>query len=132
MAFQNKAQAYQNTQLSQATTADPHQLIAMLFDGALQTLASAKGAMQRKQIAEKGLLIGKVISIVDGLRAYLNFEQGGEIAQNLSDLYLYIENALFEANFKNDENKLDEIGLLLGTLRSGWAGIREQVKEKTE
>lgn len=130
MNYPNKAQAYQNVNLSQAASADSHLLIQMLYDGALQTLAGAKGAMQRNQVAEKGLLIGKVISILDGLRAYLDLEKGGEIARNLSDLYVYMENSLFEANFKNDIQKLDEVGQLLGTLRSAWAGIREQVKDK--
>ncbi len=115
-----------------ATDADPHTLITMLFDGALERIASAKGAMQGGDIAMKGLMISKAITVVDGLRAHLDFEKGGEIASNLKDLYDFAENRLFEANFNNSPQMLDEVTGVLNTLKEAWVGIKPELKKVEE
>lgn len=115
-----------------ASDADPHTLITMLFDGALERIASAKGAMQAGDIAMKGLMISKAITVVDGLRAHLDLEKGGDIAVNLRNLYDFAENRLFEANFNNSIEMLDEVTKVLNTIKEAWAGIKPVPAEKTE
>lgn len=105
------------------TDADPHRLIRLLLDGALTRVAAAKGHMQRGEVADKGECIGKAIGIIDGLRASLNHEQGGEIASNLDALYDYAELRLLEANIHNDPARLDEVAKLLGEIKSAWEAI---------
>ncbi len=96
----------------------------LLFDGALKALQLAKLALSQQQIAAKGKYIGKAISIVDeGLRAALNYDQGGDIARNLGDLYQYIAQRLLEANLHNDVARLDECSRLLESLREAWVSI---------
>ncbi len=105
-------------------TADPHRLILMLFDGARAAIWMARAHMENKQIAEKGAAISKAIDIVNnGLRASLNIEDGGELAERLAALYEYIGNRLLWANLKNNVAALDEANQLLGELRSAWAMI---------
>lgn len=116
------------TQVS-ADSADPHQLIVMLFDGALERIAIARGAIERKDIEEKGQKIGRVIAIVDGLRASLDKERGGEIAENLDNLYDYIQRRLFEANLTNDLAVLTEVADLLKEVRSAWIAIPYDVRQ---
>jgi len=108
---------------AQVLEASPHRLIQMLMEGGLSRLAQAKGAMSRGQIAEKGVLVGKAIDIIGGLREGLDMEKGGEIAANLNNLYLYMTRCLIEANKTNDESKLDEVAKLLRTIKEGWDGI---------
>ena len=108
---------------SQLAEASPHRLIQMLFDGALDRLAQAQGALARGQVAEKGLLIGKVIGIVGGLREGLDKGQGGELAQHLDGLYEYMIRQLAQANLKNDEAILRQVAQLLRELKEGWDGI---------
>src|SRR5690606_19746757 len=98
--------------------ASPHRLIQMLFEGVLERIAQAKGAIQQKQIARKGELIGKAINIVGGLQGCLNDNEGGELAQNLDSLYAYIIQRLTQANFETNPEILDECGRLLGELKS--------------
>lgn len=105
--------------------ASPHRLIQMLMEGVLQRLAEAKGAMQRKAIADKGTAIGKAITIVSGLRSSLNADVGGEIAMNLDELYGYMERRLLEANIADDIALIDEVTGLMRTIKSGWDGIAE-------
>jgi flagellar protein FliS len=120
-------QSYQNVGAEAAVTdADPHRLIQLLLQGALDRIATAKGHMQRAEVGPKGECISKAISIIDGLRASLNFEQGGEIARNLGDLYDYMEHGLLESNLRNDPAKLDEVAKLLGEIRGAWEAIGPQ------
>ncbi len=112
-----------------ADSADPHQLIVMLFDGALERIAIAKGAIERNDIEEKGQKIGRVIAIVDGLRASLDMERGGEIAANLDNLYDYMQRRLFEANLKSDLSLLAEVADLLKEIRSAWIAIPQELRQ---
>ena len=109
---------------SLASTADPHQLVLMLFNGARAAVAAAKGHMERREIAPKGETISKAISIIDGgLKASLDLNVGGEMAQNLWDLYVYMGQRLLQANIKNDGKALDEVALLLEQLGGAWESI---------
>ena len=123
----NALQAYQqvNTQTS-VTDADPHRLIQLLLNGALERVNMAKGKIEAKDYAAKGNLIGKSIEIVSALRGSLDFEKGGELAGNLEALYDYIERGLLEASVRNDPEKLEEMAGLLRTIKEGWDGIREE------
>lgn len=105
--------------------ADPHKLIAMLYQGALLAIATAKNGMMRKNIAAKGAAISKAISIIDdGLNASLDKKVGGEMAQNLSSLYDYMARRLLVANLNNDLGALDEVARLLNDLKGAWETIR--------
>lgn len=107
----------------QVNEADPHRLIQMLMQGGLDRIAQAKGAMEREAFAEKGELIGKAINIVGGLRQALDKSVGGELAENLDSLYEYMTMRLFEASRHNDLEKLNEVGRLLGEIKSAWDQI---------
>lgn len=104
-------------------SATPHRLVQMLMEGVQEKLLSAKGYMAAKNIAKKGEHISWAISIIDSLRACLNTEQGGEVAENLGSLYDYMETRLLEANLKNDPAIIDEVGLLMAQIKSGWDAI---------
>jgi flagellar protein FliS len=99
----------------------------MLMDGALARIARAQVHLERGEIAEKGRAVGLAIQIIDGLRASLDMERGGEIAANLDRLYDYMLRRLLEANLANSAEMLAEVTGLLQQIRSGWVGIRPQV-----
>lgn len=124
----NGLQAYQrvNTQTS-ITDADPHRLIQLLYNAAIERINMAKARMQAKDFEGKGKLIGKAIEIIGGLRAFLDFDKGGELASRLEALYDYMGRTLLEASIKNDVAKLDEVLTLLRSVKDGWDGIRDEV-----
>lgn len=128
---QNPAAAYQQVSVGIATeTTDPHRLIMMLFEGAQTAIVVARGQMTQNLVAEKGASISKAIDIVtNGLKASLNIEQGGELAERLAALYEYISLRLLWANLKNDPAALDEAARLLGELQSAWAQIEDTHKD---
>jgi flagellar protein FliS len=108
---------------AQVSEASPHRLIQMLLAGALDRIAQAQGAMSRDQVELKGMLIGKAIDIVGGLREGLNPEAGGDLAANYDRLYDYMSRRLIEANRTNDAKILDEVAGLLREIKAGWDGI---------
>jgi flagellar protein FliS len=104
--------------------ASAHQLITLLFNGALDCMAQAKGALIAKQIEAKCAAITKAVRIVDeGLKAGLDLRAGGELAQHLNDLYGYITMRLTQGNLRNDIKALDECVMLLTPIRDAWVAI---------
>ena len=103
--------------------ASPHRLVQMLMEAVLEKIAQAKGNIHRNEIPEKGANISKAILIIEGLRASLNIEEGGELAQNLNDLYDYMERRLLSANQQSDETELDEVFSLMSEIKTGWEAI---------
>ncbi|MEY1223772.1 flagellar export chaperone FliS [Klebsiella aerogenes] len=118
-------QAYTQVSLeSSAMSASPHQLIVMLFDGALNALLRARILMNQGDIAGKGLALSKAINIIDnGLKSGLDHQQGGEIADNLAALYDYMKRRLMQANLHNDEAAIVEVVKLLENIADAWRQI---------
>ncbi len=110
-------------------SANPHQLISMLFDGALASIRAARIQMQDGNIPEKGKAISKALDIVNnGLAAALDAERGGEIAERLASLYEYISRLLLAANLHNDEKSLNEAETLLEDVAAAWREIGGQTE----
>ena len=104
-------------------TADPYQLIMLLFQGAEQSIALARIHMEAGNVAGKGQSISKAIDIINlGLKASLDLETG-EIAHNLSALYDYMVRRLLQANIKQQVAPLDEVSTLLAEIRSAWEDL---------
>jgi len=118
---------YQAYQKNKYETASPHRLILMLYDGALANLQHAANAMESGNQAAARTHILKTQDILSELLACLNPEQGGEIAQNLKQLYLYAINRLVQANLRKDRSLLDEVAGYVRQLRSAWAEIGKEV-----
>ena len=119
------SQAYQQVNFETCVSqASPHQLIVLLFDGALNAIKLANLYIQKGDIAGKGKAISKAINIVDnGLKSALDLEQGGEIAENLDRLYHYISQQLVLANLHNSQDKLQTCYDLLNNIADAWREI---------
>jgi flagellar protein FliS len=116
--------AYQSTAVhAGVAAADPHGLVLMLLDAAVDRLTTARGCIQRGETVRKAKLLHGCVMLVTELRGSLNMAQGGPLAQNLSDLYAYMIQQLLRANVANDATLVTEVLGLLGDIRSGWAAI---------
>jgi flagellar protein FliS len=102
---------------------DPHRLIVMLMDGALERISTARGCMERKETSEKARLINRAVSIIGELRNSLDLSKGGQIAANLAELYDYMCRRLLLATSENKPEMLDEVSTLLHEIRSAWLAI---------
>lgn len=116
------ANAYFQTKVG---TTDQGQLLLMLYDGALKYIQQARTKMLAKDFAGKGIMISKVIDIVNELAASLNMDRGGSLAVNLNNLYLLCTARLLRANLKMDVESLDSVETILSGLRGAYAQIIE-------
>jgi len=124
--MKNIADQYrQSGMLAEVAVADPYRITQMLFEGALERIAIGRGAMLQGDVPRKGEQIGKAINIIDGLRAALDHEKGGELAGRLDSLYEYMTYRLLQANLKNSPEMLDEVSGLLREIKAGWDAIPE-------
>jgi flagellar protein FliS len=120
-SYSRSAQSYGSVQVvTGVATADNVQLIQMLFDGLAESLASAKGHIQNNAIEEKSKALSRAGRIVVGLQGALDFERGGELAQNLNELYAYITRRLFHVNAYNDLTALEEVQGLIKDITEAW------------
>jgi flagellar secretion chaperone FliS len=107
---------------------DPHRLIVMLMDGALERIARARGCIENGLIADKNQLLSAAVAIIDELRCSLDLNNGGPIAANLDDLYDYMCRQLIKANLNNRLATLDEVAHLLGEIRSAWIALPAEAR----
>lgn len=111
---------------AQTSEASPHRLVQMLMEGGLDRIAQASGSMQRKDLAGKGIAIGKAIGIIGGLRDGLDRDNMTDELNRLDNLYLYMTRRLSEANMHNDPAILEEVRGLLATVKEGWDAVGGQ------
>jgi flagellar protein FliS len=65
----------------------------------------------------------KAWHIVNELRSSLDHDLGGDVARQLADLYVYIEERLIEGNVQQADAPLADADVLLTTLLEAWTGI---------
>ena len=112
-------------------SADPHGLVLMLMDAAVERMNAARGCMERGEIARKAKLLHSCTAIIAELRGSLNLEKGGPLAQNLSELYDYIARRILLANASNNVACIAEVLNLLSEIRSAWAAIASEVQSQS-
>jgi flagellar protein FliS len=128
MAQKNGLSAYRQTRIK---TASQGQLIIMLYDGGISSLDHALELLSRKpdlkkdpsKIEEMGKAILKAQEIITELMVSLDFEQGGEIAENLFALYTWFNKELLEAHVKSDAARIRAVRNSLDLMRASWVEI---------
>jgi flagellar protein FliS len=123
------ARAYASVGLeTKVTSADPHALVLMLFDGAIDSVERARACLDSKDIPGKLAAIKRADRIIsEGLRASLD-PTTGQLAERLDALYDYMGRRLVVGNASNDTTVLGEVTGLLRELRSAWAEIAPAAK----
>lgn len=110
--------------------ADPHRIIQLLMQGSLENMAKAKGAMERKDFAEKSRTVSKAMSIISALQHSLDMDVGGEVSQNLWSLYDFMVNHLMQASRESNPAKVDDVIEIMIKIKSGWDAISVDDRQK--
>ncbi|SDM66944.1 flagellar protein FliS [Oryzisolibacter propanilivorax] len=120
------ASAYQRINVETSMhTIDQHQLVSLLYQGLLQSIATARGALARGDVLTKCNSLSKAVRILEeGLMTALDREAGGELAANLDTVYGYALQRLILANAKNDDALLQEVARLIEPIAQGWSEIK--------
>lgn len=110
-------------QRSAVLTASQGQLIVMLYDGANRFLVQAAVALSERQVEAAHNKLRRAEMIISHLQASLDYERGGEIAPQLSAIYSFCQRHLNQARIAGDQDAIEEVRTLLGTLRDAWAQV---------
>jgi flagellar secretion chaperone FliS len=115
----NQTLAYRYREVA-VNTANPLQLVVMLYDAAICSLKEARKHLDRRDVEGRSRSINKCISVISELQSCLNLKAGGEIARSLDRLYDYMKRRIFSANVEQSSHPLNEVEALLENLRSAW------------
>ena len=118
----NPFDQYRETQI---TTANQGKLIVMLYDGAIRFMGVAIDNMQPRTYDVVNTNIIKAQDIITELLLSLNMKEGGEISQNLFNLYVYFKKRLLEANIKKDAEIIREVLNHMKSMRDSWEKISD-------
>lgn len=110
--------------------ADPHRVIQLLMQGALENLAKAKGFIERKDFAGKSATLSKAMAIISSLQGSLDFDAGKEVADNLASLYDFMVNHLILASRENSLQKINDVMDVLLTIKTAWDQIPVADRER--
>lgn len=119
--------AYREYQANQINTVDQKELIVMLYDGAVRFLEDAHRNLESYKTydrANENIL--RTQDILTELMLTLNMDKGGEIAQNLFNLYAFMKKELLEANIEKDTGRVENVIKWLNDLKTSW----EQIDDK--
>lgn len=117
-------------QANDVATSSPERILIMLYDGAIRNIARAERGIQNGERMPKLEGISKAIAIISELSNTLDFEVGGEIAENLDGLYGFMIRELTRGNLENKVEPLQVVTKLLTELRSTWLDAIELVRKE--
>jgi flagellar protein FliS len=115
---------------SRILSADPIELIAILYEHAVLSVRDARECLAKRDVAGRAAKIAKAIAITGELESSLDHSVGGEIPMNLARLYQYIRERLTTANIMKEDAPLADVEGLLNTLAEGWDGVRSTGKQQ--
>jgi len=120
----NMATQYQEAYLdAKVYSASPLELVCLAYEGAIAAVVEAREHLKGGRIHERSRAITRAMKFVSELTLTLDHTRGGEVSVQLSRLYVYIQDRLREANFRQIEQPLIEVHQLLTTLSGGWKEI---------
>ena len=125
----NGIQSYRKTDIF---TSDPVKLVITCYEGAIESLKLAKEKMKEEDYEKKGKAIIKAQNIIEELLCSLDFEKGGVIASNLSNLYNYMLRRILIGDVNKDMRAIDEVIGMLDELLSAWKSIHVQKDNETQ
>lgn len=111
---------------SRILSADPLELVEILYQTALGSVEKARRCLRQGDIAGRTQEINRAIAVLAELASALDRKAAGELGRNLAELYDYLQRRLIEAHIQQSEPPLVEAGRLLATLLEGWAGARRK------
>lgn len=114
---------------SRVLSADPTELIAMLYERALELIQTARRDLAANDIAGRSKAIGRAIAVLSELQGSLDHSVGGALSQNLADLYEYMRSRLTTANVHQQDWPLAEVEELLQTLSEAWNAVVESHRQ---
>ncbi len=117
---------YNKYQENSISTATGPELTLMLYNGGIKFCNIAIEGIQEKNIQKAHDHILRAQNVIDELRVTLNKKY--EIANEMDELYEYINQLLVEGNKKKDVQKIEDACLLIRNYRDAWQIAMKKAK----
>ena len=92
----------------------------MAYKGLLSLGRQSKIDLQKNNLEGANYRLQRMQSLIIELKNNLDLENGGDLANQLNDLYDYMHNKILKANVKKEEKIIDEVLNLINILLDGW------------
>ena len=102
-----------------------------MYEGLIERLSQAKGAIMRHDYEYKADRISKAVGIINGLQSALDNRSNPELGQRMFALYDYMKELLTKASVSLDTAPIDEVINLILPIKQAWDQIPQDIKEKT-
>jgi len=112
-------------------TSSPTKLVVMLYEGAIRFLGQSVTAIRSNDIDSKRQSIDRAMAVIQHLQSTLDRDQGGDVAEELDRLYIYITSKILDGSTKLQTAPIEEAIKLLNVLLSGWEEIVKKEQETT-
>ena len=107
-------------------------LVATFYNEAIAALEDAVDAIAQGDIERRYNSVVVATGLIAELAYALDEDAGGEIAQNLGQLYVFILTHLPKVNIDNDPNPARNAIRLLTPLRDAWDELDARLDAETE
>lgn len=124
MSYATQAASYRDLEV---LSASPERLVVLLVEQLVVQMERARIGMEREDLMLQVAGLQKARAILGELLATLDFEQGGEIATNLADLYQFLLVELLDVDRGPNLVLMRRLIGIAEQLRDGFAGAAEQV-----
>jgi len=108
---------------SRILTAQPAELVAMLYQIAIQGLNKAVGYLKSGDALARAREITRAQEAVNELMASLDHSVGASFTQTLASLYAYVQQQILKGHAGPSEEALTCALGILSTLQEGWGGV---------
>ena len=106
--------------------ADPHELVALLYDELGRALRAAAAAIDSGNRSVKSDKTTRAISILFALEAGLDFERGGGLSQTLAGVYRGARAKVIDASLGDDPRPFIEVAANMAQIAQAWAEVRRR------
>ena len=116
-----------------AESEDPQALIMVLLDELLRAMRAYVTIVEEQDDAKarKNDNLTRSLTIIYGLQSCLNFEEGGEIAENLFKLYEYSRVQLLNASATGETVGMNAAIQAISDIREAWSMMKLDVQEQS-
>jgi len=124
MTRNRAAAAYRSIELESAVaSANAHELISLLFKELNKSLLAAEYQFEQGNLQEMRNHVTKASRVLTGLQGSLDFEKGGEIADNLASLYGFSIRQLFRSTASGEVDNVVSVKGLIAPIAEAWESI---------
>jgi flagellar secretion chaperone FliS len=104
-------------------SADPVELVRILYRTALDAVREARMHLGCGDVSARGKSVSRALDVINELNGSLDHQSGGALSRRLSELYDYMQRRLIEGNYRQEAESLDEVSALLATLLEAWQAV---------